>query len=70
MQELNHRILHYFITAGYKFLLYYNLDHFALIVPMMEECETNESSYLIPIRDQQAQEMALGIDEFPFYVLP
>jgi len=32
-------------------------------------CETNESSYILAILDEQAKEMASGIDEFSFYVL-
>lgn len=69
MAELNHPILHSFMLSGFNFLLFYHLEHFALIVPLRDECETNESSYVIPINDEQAYEMASGVDEFSFYVL-
>ena len=70
MVDFSYAILDSFKVSGYKFILYYQLDHFALIVPMREECEPSESAYVIPIQDEQALEMASGVDQFYFYVLP
>jgi hypothetical protein len=69
MSELNKPMLESFMLSGFNFLLYYNLDHFALIVPLKDECETNDNSYIIPIADEQAFEIASGVDQFSFYVL-
>jgi len=32
--------------------------------------KTDEPGYIIPIQEEQAMEMALGIDQHSFYVLP
>jgi hypothetical protein len=57
------------MLSGYRYLLYYDLDHFALIVPLEKEYETDEEGYIIPIQDEQVMEMARGINEHSFYVL-
>lgn len=69
MLDFNSTILNSFKVSGYKFILYHSLDHFALIAPLKEECPTGESAYIIPILDEQASEMASGVDQFSFYVL-
>ena len=70
MQDFNDSTLRSFMLTGYKYLLYYDLDHFALVVPLEKEYETNEQGYIIPIQDEQAFEMASGVDQISFYVLP
>lgn len=70
MIDFNYNTLHAFKTSGYRFLLYYCLDHFALIVPLREEFPMEGEGYIIPIHDEQVNEMAFGVDEFSFYVLP
>ena len=69
MLDFNLAILNSFKVSGYRFILYHYLDHFALIAPMKEECEPNDSAYIIPIQDEQAFEMASGVDQISFYVL-
>jgi hypothetical protein len=70
MKDFNDSILHSLMLSGYRYLLYYDLDHFALIVPLEREYETDEEGYIIPIQDEQAFEMASGVDQISFYVLP
>ncbi|HEY5824221.1 MAG TPA: hypothetical protein VIT44_07650 [Cyclobacteriaceae bacterium] len=69
MSELQPSHIQSWVNDGYKFLLYHNMEHFALITPLMEVVPTNESTYTIPIDDDQAYEMAMGVNEFYFYVL-
>lgn len=69
MTDFNDTLLYAFQLSGYKYLLYYNLDHFAIVVPCNEEVETNDNSYMLPIGDEQVYEMANGVAEFSFYVL-
>lgn len=66
MTEFNYRILCTYIGLGYKYILYYKMEHFAFIVPCYEEPETNENSYTLSITDEQVLAMAED-DEFPFY---
>jgi hypothetical protein len=69
MIDFNDTLLCSFLLSGYKYILYYHLDHFAVIVPCNEKLETGENSYVLPIEDEQVYEMADGVDEFSFYVL-
>jgi hypothetical protein len=47
MQDFNDIALHSLMLSGYRYLLYYDLDYFALIVPLEREYETNEPGYII-----------------------
>ena len=67
--NFNDTILYSFLFAGYKYILYHTFDHFAILVPIKEELSTGESSYMLPIEDEQVYEMAHGVDDFSFYVL-
>jgi hypothetical protein len=69
MMDFNDTLLYSFLLSGYKYIWYYNLDHFAIIVPCNEVLQTGDSSYMLPIEDEQVYEMAYGVDEFSFYVL-
>ena len=69
MIDFNDTLLYSFLLSGYKYILYYNLEHFAIIVPCNGELETGDNSYVLPIEDEQVYEMADGVDEFSFYVL-
>ena len=69
MIDFNHTHLCSFMASGYKYILYYGLDHFAIVVPCNEEIPTGDNSYILPIDDEQVFEMARGVDEFSFYVL-
>jgi hypothetical protein len=69
MMDFNDTLLYSFLLSGYKNILYYNLDHLAIIVPCTEDLETGDNSYVLPIEDEQVSEMADGVDEFSFYVL-
>lgn len=69
MTEFRYSILEHFITLGYKYILYYNMEHFGLLVPCYSMPQTNESSYYLEITDKQVTQMAYGEDEFSFYVL-
>lgn len=69
MTDFNDTVLCSFLLSGYKYILYYNLDHFAIIVPSHQELEPNDNSFMLPINDEQVYEMANGVDEFSCYVL-
>lgn len=69
MMDFNDTLLYSFLLSGYKYILYYNLDHFAIVVPCNEELETGDNSYMLPIEDEQVYEIAYGVDKFSFYVL-
>ena len=69
MMDFNDTLLYSFLLSGYKYILYYNLEHFAIVVPCNEELETGDDSYMLPIEDEQVYEMAYGVDKFSFYVL-
>ena len=69
MMDFNDTILYSFLLSGYKYILYYNLEHFAIVVPCSEELETGDNSYMLPIEDELVYEMAYGVDKFSFYVL-
>ena len=69
MMDFNDTLLYSFLLSGYKYILYYNLEHFAIVVPCNEELETSDDSYMLPIEDEQVYEMAYGVDKFSFYVL-
>lgn len=69
MVEFNHMIHWSFLLSGFKYILYHNLDHFAIVVPCNKEIQVDEDSYLLPIEDEQVYEMANGVEEFSFYVL-
>lgn len=68
MQEFSFAILECLTAKRYPFLLYHNMEHFGLISPIFEEVKTGEGSYVIPIDDRQAFEMAGGVDDFSFYI--
>lgn len=68
MQDFNQAILSELIAQGCRYILYYSMKHFALIVPQKHTCETNHCSFLVPINDELVTEMADGIDEFSIYV--
>jgi hypothetical protein len=44
------------------------MEHFGLVVPLREICETSEASYIVSINDELLVEMAGGVDEFSIYV--
>lgn len=69
MIDFNDTLLYSFLLSGYKYILCYNLDNFAIIVPSHKEVETGNNFYVLPIGDEQVFEMAQGVDEFSFYVL-
>jgi hypothetical protein len=45
------------------------MEHFAFLWPVKELGEATEDSYYIRITDEQATEMASGVDGFHFYVM-
>lgn len=69
MEEFTVATLNHFKDSGYRFVLYYNMEHFAVLVPLYKEEEMIGGSYLIPIDEEQVLEMAQGVDGFCFYVL-
>jgi hypothetical protein len=69
LEEFTKSMLQKIVAEGYRFLLYTNLEHFAIITPLRYESNTNENSYIISIEDEQCEEMANGIEDFSFYVL-
>jgi len=68
MKDFNDEILRSYIAQGYKYILYYCMEHFAILTPCLEEQETNEDSYVLLITSEEVMAMAKG-DDFPFYVL-
>lgn len=68
MTDFNFAILGSYMASGYRFVLYHNFDHFAILVPCIEETKTEDNAYILPITDEQVSEMATGVDEFSFYV--
>lgn len=46
------------------------MEHFAIITPLRDEAITYGNFYIIPIADEQCEEMANGIEDFSFYVFP
>lgn len=68
MRDFNPTILNSLRKQGYPFVLYYNMEHFAFVIPLRETCETNDASYIVPIHDDLLAEMASGVDEFSIYV--
>jgi hypothetical protein len=50
MMDFNDTLLYSFVLSGYKYIFYYNLEHFAIVVPCNEELETGDNSYMLPIR--------------------
>jgi hypothetical protein len=69
MTEFTLTTLEHYINLGYSHILYYNMEHFAILIPCHSEPETNESSYALTITDEQVHQMACGDDQFSFYVL-
>jgi len=68
MTDFNFAILGNYVALGYQYVIYHNLDHFAILVPCNQEIEMEDNTYTIPITDEQVFEMAFGVDEFSFYV--
>lgn len=68
MTDFDEAILGSYLVSGYKYILYYNLDHFAILAPCDREIETGDNAYLLPINDEQVFEMANGVEDFSFYV--
>ena len=70
MEELDKQLLTKLQHNGYRYLLYHGMGNFALLVPLDEDVDNNHESYTISIYDEQAYEMAGGVINFSFYVLP
>jgi len=68
MTDFNFAILGNYMASGYRYLLYHNFDHFAILVPCNQDIASDDNAYTISITDEQVFEMAFGIDEFSIYV--
>ncbi len=69
MKEFTPSILLLFISKGYRYIRYQNMENFAFVWPAMEEGEATDDDYYIGITDEQVTEMASGVDGFHFYVM-
>lgn len=67
MKDFSDEILRSYVAQGYKYILYYCMEHFAILIPCMEEQETDDNSYLLPITAEEVLAMAKG-DDFSCYV--
>ena len=69
MTEFTLTILRDFIKSGYQYIIYKNMEHFALLAPGMSAPNSIEDGYVLSIDDEQVWEMSGGVNEFSFYVL-
>ena len=69
MKEFTPTILQLFISNGYNYVRYQNMEHFAFLRPAKEEGEATEDIYYIEITDEEVTQMASGVDGFRFYVM-
>jgi hypothetical protein len=67
MKDFDYNLLCHYIDDGYQYVLYYSMEHFGILVPCLEEPQTDENSYVLPITDEQVYAMAED-DDFSIYV--